>query len=72
MFIADGVDPDREVFVYQYFAHRAFAQALSAGSAPAPGVEDALRAHQVVEAAYRSAREGMPRDVAEPENGASP
>ena len=64
-FTADGVDPGREVFVYQYFAHRAFAQALAAGRRPAPGIDDALRAHQVVEAAYRSAERGVPVDLSE-------
>jgi predicted dehydrogenase len=54
-FVADGFDPDRPVFVYQYFAHHAFASALQAGRAPSPDVDDALRAHALVEAAYRSA-----------------
>jgi predicted dehydrogenase len=54
-FAADGFDPNREVFVYQYFAHHAFADALRAGRAPSPDVGDALRAHALVEAAYRSA-----------------
>ena len=54
-FAADGFDPDRPVFVYQYFAHHAFASALQAGRAPSPDVDDAWRAHVLVEAAYRSA-----------------
>ena len=54
-FAADGFDPDRLVFVYQYFAHHAFASALQEGRAPSPDVSDALRAHALVEAAYRSA-----------------
>ncbi len=54
-FTADGFDPDRQVFVYQFFAHHAFANALRDGRAPSPGVDDALRAHALVEAAYRSA-----------------
>ena len=36
-------------------AHHAFAAALQAGRAPSPDVDDALRAHALVEAAYRSA-----------------
>jgi len=54
-FAADGFDPDRPVFVYQYFAHHAFASALQERRAPSPDVSDALRAHALVEAAYRSA-----------------
>lgn len=64
-FAADGFDPDRVVFVYQYFAHHAFATALRAGTAPTPGIADAVHAHAVVEAAYRSAARGAPVDLAE-------
>jgi len=64
-FAADGFDPDRTVFVYQYFAHHAFAQALHDGRAPNPDVDDALRAHALVEAAYRSAAGRRPVDLAE-------
>jgi len=39
-------------------SHHAFAAALRAGRAPSPDVEDALRAHALVEGAYRSARRG--------------
>ena len=49
---------ERPFYVYQYLAHRAFASAVAAGVAPSPGVRDALAAHQVVEAAYRSATRG--------------
>lgn len=59
-FVADGVDPDREVFVYQYFAHRAFARALLTGTAPSPDLDDAFAAHALVEAAYRSAATHLP------------
>lgn len=58
-FVRDGVDVDRPFYVYQYLAHRAFARALAAGVSPTPGVRDALAAHQVVEAAYRSANTGQ-------------
>jgi myo-inositol 2-dehydrogenase/D-chiro-inositol 1-dehydrogenase len=59
-FERDGLDPDRNVFVYQYLAHRAFARALATGTAPKPGCTDALEAHRLVEAAYRSAETGIP------------
>ncbi|HVM64728.1 MAG TPA: Gfo/Idh/MocA family oxidoreductase [Acidimicrobiales bacterium] len=62
---ADGFDPDREVFVYQYFAHRAFAAAVRDGMAPSPGIDDALRAHQIVEAAYRSAASRQPVEISQ-------
>jgi UDP-N-acetyl-2-amino-2-deoxyglucuronate dehydrogenase len=64
-FTADGFDPDRQVWVYQYFAHHAFARALREGRPPSPGVGDALEAHRIVEAAYRSAAERRPVAVAE-------
>ncbi len=64
-FAADGFDPDREVFVYQYFSHHAFATALRAGRPPSPDVDDALRAHALVEAAYRSAAARRPVDLDE-------
>jgi len=62
---ADGFDPGRQVFVYQYFAHRAFATAVRGGTPPSPGIDDALRAHQVVEAGYRSAAARRPVDISE-------
>jgi predicted dehydrogenase len=64
-FERDGVDVDRPFYVYQYLAHRAFASAVVSGLAPSPGVRDALAAHQVVEAAYRSATTDRAVDVAE-------
>lgn len=57
-FRRDGVDVARPFYVYQYLAHRSFARAVARGAAPSPGMQDALRAHQVVEAAYRSAASG--------------
>jgi len=57
-FMRDGVDVERPFYVYQYLAHRAFAQSVAAGTPPSPGVQDALAAHCVVEAAYRSAANG--------------
>ena len=50
--------------LYQYFAHRAFAQSLRAGTAPSPGFDDALLAHALVEAAYRSCASGQPEPLA--------
>ena len=35
-FAADGFDPDRQVFVYQFFAHHAFATALRGGRRAEP------------------------------------
>jgi predicted dehydrogenase len=64
-FAADGFDPDRQVFVYQYFSHHAFATALREGRPPSPDVDDALRAHSLVEAAYRSAAERRAVELAE-------
>ncbi len=63
-FSRDGVDPDRQVFVYQYFAYRSFATAIRAGLSPEPNIDDALRAHQIVAAGYESARTGLPVDIA--------
>ncbi len=54
----DGVDPDRQIWVYQYLALRAFVHAVRSGGQPAPSVDDALAAHAIVEAAYRSSRSG--------------
>ena len=64
-FAADGFDPNRQVFVYQYFAHRAFAAALQDAIAPSPSIGDALRAHQIVEAGYRSAATRRPVDISQ-------
>jgi predicted dehydrogenase len=63
-FAADGFDPQREVFVYQYFAHHAFATAIAAATPPSPNVDDALQAHAIVEAAYQSAATKQPVDLA--------
>jgi predicted dehydrogenase len=64
-FAAEGFDPDRQVFVYQYFAYHAFVTALQARATPSPGIDDAYAAHTLVEAAYRSAAERRPVDLAE-------
>jgi predicted dehydrogenase len=64
-FARDGCDPDRVVWVYQYFAHRAFAAAVRDGTAPSPGFADALLAHALVEAGYRSCARRLPVDLSE-------
>jgi predicted dehydrogenase len=65
MLVREGLDPDRQLWVYQYLAHRAFAHAVSSGDAPTPSLGDALEAHRVVEAGYRSAALGRPVTAAE-------
>ncbi|HXY93832.1 MAG TPA: Gfo/Idh/MocA family oxidoreductase [Acidimicrobiia bacterium] len=60
MLAAEGLDPDRQFWVYQYLAHRSFAQAVARGDTPSPGLDDALEAHKLVEAGYRSAASGRP------------
>ncbi len=61
-FAAQGIDPDRAIWVYQYLAHRAFARSLRDGTAPSPDVHDAFTAHALVDAAYRSAAQGASID----------
>jgi predicted dehydrogenase len=65
MLLREGLDPDRQFWVYQYLAHRAFAASLARGVAPSPGLGDALEAHRLVEAGYRSAAAGRPVAVSE-------
>jgi predicted dehydrogenase len=45
-------------------ADRAFLACVAGGTEPAPGLPDALRAHVLVDAAYRSAASGLPVNVA--------
>ena len=45
-------------------AGRAFLASVAGGRAPAPGLADALQAHVLVDAVYRSAAAGMPVNVA--------
>ena len=49
-----------DVWFYLYFAAREWARAIRAGDAASPGFGDALAAHALVEAAYRSAACGDP------------
>jgi myo-inositol 2-dehydrogenase/D-chiro-inositol 1-dehydrogenase len=54
-------DLDRRDFIfYQYVSDRAWLQAVRDGSQPSPDVTDALAAHAVVDAAYRSAASDSP------------
>ncbi len=65
-FAAQGIDPDRAIWVYQYLAHRAFAHSIRTGGALSPNVDDAFAAHALVDAAYRSASAALPVSVPAP------
>jgi predicted dehydrogenase len=54
----------RDFIFYQYVSDRAFVDAVRAGTSASPGFTDALAAHALVDAAYRSATTGMPASVA--------
>ena len=54
----------RDFFFYTYPADRAWVHAVRAGTPAVPGFADALAAHALVEAAYRSAAAGAPVDLA--------
>lgn len=54
LFAGYGVTRDDFIF-YQYVADRAFVHAVRNGEPASPDFTDALRAHAIVEAAYRSA-----------------
>ena len=47
--------PRRDFVFYTYPADRHWIEAVRRGSPSSPGFEDALRAHELVDAAYRSA-----------------
>jgi len=49
-----------DVFFYLYLGARAWVHSVRAGATPSPGFGDALAAHALVEAAYRSAATGDP------------
>ncbi len=57
LFATQGVGRDDFIF-YQYVADRAFVHAVRDGRPASPDFTDALRAHGIVEAAYRSAAAG--------------
>jgi predicted dehydrogenase len=48
----------RDFVFYQYLADRSFVHAVRQGRPAEPGFPDALHAHALVEAAYRSAADG--------------
>ena len=50
---------------YTYVEDREWVHAIRAGRPPSPGFGDALTAHAVVDAAYRSAAQGTPVAVLE-------
>ncbi len=62
-FVQLGVER-RDFLFYQYVSDRAFVTAVRDRAAAAPGFGDALVAHALVDAAYRSATTGMPASVA--------
>ena len=55
----------RDFLFYTYVAARSWVQAVRDGRAATPGFPEALTAHTLVEAAYRSARTGTVTDVAD-------
>jgi predicted dehydrogenase len=61
-FVANGIER-RDFFVYLYPAARAWISAVSGKQAASPGFEDARVAHELVDAAYRSAAAGNPVDI---------
>jgi predicted dehydrogenase len=61
-FAADGITR-RDFIVYLYPAARAFVHAVQARQPAAPGFADALAAHALVDAAYRSVAAGTPAAV---------
>jgi predicted dehydrogenase len=56
--------PRRDFVVYLYPAARAWLGAIALGRPASPGFADALAAHALVEAAYRSAATGAPVELA--------
>jgi UDP-N-acetyl-2-amino-2-deoxyglucuronate dehydrogenase len=58
-FGALGIDR-RDFLFYPYPADRSWVRSVQGRQAARPSFDDALRAHQLVEAAYRSAASGMP------------
>jgi predicted dehydrogenase len=61
-FTAHGIER-RGFFVYMYPAARAFVQAVRNHEPASPGFTDALHAHALVDAAYRSVETGLPANV---------
>lgn len=63
-FAAEGL-PRRDFVVYLYPAARGWVQAIEHGRQASPDFADALAAHALVEAAYRSAQQDRPVALAE-------
>jgi predicted dehydrogenase len=61
-FAAAGIDR-RDFLVYLYPAARSFVRAVQAKEPASPGFVDALAAHALVDAAYRSDRRRSPQLV---------
>jgi predicted dehydrogenase len=61
-FDAEGITR-RDFFVYLYPAARAFVRSVRAGEPASPTFRDALAAHALVDAAYRSVETGAPATV---------
>ncbi len=55
--------PRRDFFFTMYLSDRAWVQHVRAGTPAEPGFRDALRAHTLVEAAYRAAATGRPTEL---------
>ena len=66
-FEAEGIDR-RDFFVYLYPAARAFVHAVQTQQPASPGFADALAAHALVDAAYRSDRARLPQAVERPDS----
>jgi predicted dehydrogenase len=62
-FAASGIER-RGFFVYMYPAAKSFVHAVRNNEQASPGFGDALAAHALVDAAYRSVDTGAPADVA--------
>jgi predicted dehydrogenase len=58
-FMSLGIDR-RDFLFYLYAADRAWVRAVATGAVASPGFPDALTAHSLVDAAYRSAAAGEP------------
>ena len=61
-FAATGINR-RDFVFYAYPADRNWVRAVRGGEAAVPGFADALRAHRLVEAAYRSVASGLAIDI---------
>jgi predicted dehydrogenase len=69
-FLADRAIPTAP-FLLQDLADRAFVESILTGRPAAPGFDAALAAHEVIDAAYRSAATRQPVDLARPDMSVS-